>query len=162
MRLLDIGTRLNQMDIGVTLRRTFDTFREQSAAVIIEWLLDLTRSRLGTDSLVLREVICAELLSPRKKDSSSLSSNHEASRIYAEFDNPVRLDWLFLYHTRLWKKPRLNLKQIYVSIITISHDHRIAVGMHYSSVSPDQLKQLIPLKRPTFPVSIIALWIRIC
>lgn len=138
MRLLDIGTRLNQMDIGVTIRRTFDTFREQVVAIIIEWLLDLTRSRLGTDSLVLREIICAELLSSRKKDSSSLTSNHEASKIYAELNNPARLAWLFLYHTRLWKKPRLNLKQIYVSIITLTHDHRIAVGMFHKLVSSHQ------------------------
>lgn len=132
MRLLDIGTRLNQMDIGVTIRRTFDTFREQVAAVIIEWLLDLTLCRLGTDTLVLREVISAELLLPRKKDSSSLTSNHEASKVYAEVDNPARLDWLFLYHTRLWKKPRLNLRQIYASILNISYDHKIAVGMFLS------------------------------
>ena len=134
MRLLDIGTRLNQMDIGVTIRRTFDTFREQVAAVIIEWLLDLTRCRLGTDTLILREVISAELMSPRKKDSSSLTSNHEASKVYAEVDNPARLDWLFLYHTRLWKKPRLNLKQIYVSILTLSNDHKIAVGTFFPLV----------------------------
>lgn len=133
MRLLDIGTRLNQMDIGVTIRRTFDTFREQVVAIIIEWLLDLTRSRLNTDSLVLREIICAELPSPRKKASSSLTS-----KIYAELDNPARLAWLFLYHTRLWKKPRLNLKQIYVSILTLTHDHRIAVGMFHKLVFSHQ------------------------
>lgn len=138
MRLLDIGTRLNQMDIGVTIRRTFDTSREQVAAVIIEWLLDLTRSRLGTDRLVLREVISTELLSARKKDSGSLASNLEASKIYTEVENPVRLDWFFLYHTRLWKKPRLNLKQIYVSILTLSYDYRIAVGMFYSLESRAQ------------------------
>ncbi|KAF8584966.1 hypothetical protein K439DRAFT_1633097 [Ramaria rubella] len=134
MRLLDIGTRLHQIELGVTIRRTFDTFREQIAVVIIEWLLDLTRCRLGTDPLIFREIISAELFTPRKRDSSSLISNHEATKLYAEVDNPARLDWLFLYHTRLWKKPRLNLKQMYVSILNLSHDHKIAVASHFSSV----------------------------
>jgi E3 ubiquitin-protein ligase UBR1 len=161
MRLLDIGTSLNQIDLGVTIRRAFDTFREQVAAVIIEWLLDLTRCKLGTDTLILREIISAELLSPRKKDSSSLTSNQEATKVYNEVDNPARLDWLFLYHTRLWKKPRLNLKQIYVSILTLSHDHKIAVGtllfLFYLPNAP-----LIDVQLLISPASTIVLSIHIC
>lgn len=162
LRLLDIGTSLNQIDLGVTIRRAFDTFREQVAAVIIEWLLDLTHCKLGTDTLILREIISAELLSPRKKDSSSLSSNQGAIKIYNEIDNPARLDWLFLYHTRLWKKPRLNLKQIYVSILTLSHDHKIVLGSYCLPFVSHSDTPFIILKLLISPASIIALSIRIC
>ncbi|QRV91796.1 E3 ubiquitin-protein ligase UBR1 [Ceratobasidium sp. AG-Ba] len=86
---------INLIDIGVTVRRAYDTF-------------------------LLREIIATELFAPRKKDSSSLSTSPDASRVYTELKDPARIDWLFLYHTRLWKRPRLHLKQIYVSVLTLS------------------------------------------
>lgn len=135
-RLLDMARAIAQIDLGVTVRRAFDTFREQVSAVIIEWLLDLTRSRLSTDALILREILASELLSPRK--NSSLLSAKDPSRVLPDLQEPTRLDWLFLYHARLWKKPRLNLKEIYASLLTVSHQHKLAIGMsrfcyHYLS-----------------------------
>lgn len=63
----------------------YDTFREQIAAVLVEWLLDLTRSRLGTDTLVLREIIAVELLAPRRREGNSFTS----WRIYV-----IRRGWI--------------------------------------------------------------------
>jgi E3 ubiquitin-protein ligase UBR1 len=74
-RLLEVAQTISHIDLGVTIRRAYDTFREQAAAVIIEWLLDLTRSRLGTDTIVLREIIAAELLSPRRRDGGSFNAH---------------------------------------------------------------------------------------
>ena len=125
-RLLEMAQSISHIDLGVTVRRAYDTFREQMVAVIIEWLLDLTRSRLGTDTLILREVIAAELLSPRK--NYSLTTTHDTSKPLAEVHDPCRIDWLFLYHTRLWKKPRLVLKEVYASLLSLSHEHKLAVG----------------------------------
>ncbi|KAH7906536.1 hypothetical protein BJ138DRAFT_979835, partial [Hygrophoropsis aurantiaca] len=48
-RLLEIAQIISKIELGITIRRAYDTFREQVAVVIIEWLLDLTRSRLGAD-----------------------------------------------------------------------------------------------------------------
>lgn len=127
-RLLEIAQAITQVDLGVTIRRAYDTFREQVGAVIIEWLLDLTRSRLGTDTLILREVIAAELLSPRRRDGGSFVPNPQASNPLQDVPNPTRLDSMFLYHTRLWKKPRLSLKEIYAAVISLSRDHKLAVG----------------------------------
>jgi E3 ubiquitin-protein ligase UBR1 len=42
--------------------------------------------------------------------------------------NPVRLDTMFLYHTRLWKKLRLSVKEVFASIVTLSHDHKLHIG----------------------------------
>ncbi|KAI0651382.1 hypothetical protein C8Q79DRAFT_932987 [Trametes meyenii] len=132
-RLLDMARAIAQIDLGVTVRRAFDTFREQVSAVIIEWLLDLTRSRLSTDALILREILASELLSPRKNTTSTLAAK-EAGKVVPDVHDPTRLDWLFLYHARLWKKPRLNLKEIYASLLTVSHEHKLAIASHFASV----------------------------
>ena len=52
----------------------------------------------------------------------------DPSRVPPDIPEPTRLDWLFLYHARLWKKPRLNLKEIYASLLTLSHEHKLAIG----------------------------------
>ncbi|KAF7331631.1 E3 ubiquitin-protein ligase [Mycena kentingensis (nom. inval.)] len=77
-RLLAIAHTLTQIDLGVTIRRGHDTFRESIIAVLIEWLLDLMRAQLQADTLVLKEIIGKELLSPPR---SKLMSNSE--RVYA-------------------------------------------------------------------------------
>ena len=125
-RLLETARTFSQIDLGVTVRRAYDTFREQISVVIIEWILDLTRSRLITDTYIMREVIANQLLAPRKP--STLNPNPESQKALAEVDSPVRLDYMFLYHTRLWKRPRLNLKEVYASIQSLSHEHKLAVG----------------------------------
>jgi E3 ubiquitin-protein ligase UBR1 len=125
-RLLEVAQTISQIDLGVTIRRAYDTFREQVAAVLVEWLLDLTRARLSTDTLVLRELIAAELLSPRKRESPPY--NAQANAFMDDISNPTRLDWMLLYHTRLWKRPRLSLKEVLSSILTLSYDHKLAIG----------------------------------
>jgi len=127
-RLLETARTLSQAGLGVTVGRAYDTFREQISVVIIEWILDLTRSRLGTDTHIMREVIASQLLAPRKP--STLNPSPEAQKALSEVESPVRLDYMFLYHTRLWKRPRLNLKEVYASILSLSHEHKLAVGKY--------------------------------
>ncbi|KAG6810828.1 hypothetical protein H0H92_010152 [Tricholoma furcatifolium] len=134
VRLLEMAQSITQIDLGVTIRRAYDTFREQVSEVIIEWLLDLTRSRLGTDYMILREVIASELMSPRRRDSGSYNANVQLS--FKEITNPARLDALFLYHTRLWKKPRLSAKEIYASVISLSSEHKLSLAGHFANVYP--------------------------
>ncbi|KAI0078524.1 hypothetical protein K474DRAFT_1619295 [Panus rudis PR-1116 ss-1] len=127
-RLLELGQTISQIDLGVTIRRAYDTFREQVSAVIIEWLLDLTRSRIGTDTVTMREIIAAELLSPRKHSTAHVRTD------LADVQDPARIDWMFIYHNKLWKRPRLNLKEIYASLLTLSHEHKLAVASHFANV----------------------------
>lgn len=125
-KLLEMAQGLATIDLGVTVRRAHDTFREQIVAVIIEWLLDLTSSRLGSDTLILREIISEELLARRR---SSFTSAPNAIHSLPDVSSvPTRLDILFLYHARLWKKPRLSLKEIYTSVLTLSQPHKLAIG----------------------------------
>lgn len=135
-RLLEVAQAVAQIDLGVTVRRAFDTFREQVSAVVIEWLLDLTRSRLSSDALILREILASELLCPRR--NLSLLAGQDSGRTLPDIHEPTRLDWLFLYHARLWKKPRLNLKEIYASLLTLSHEHKLAIGepCHFRTITP--------------------------
>lgn len=124
-RLLEIAQTMANIDLGVTVRRAYDTFREQMADVIIEWLLDLSRCRLGTDTLITREFIMTELLSPRKRESNPHSQYAIALK---ELSESTRLDYLLIYHTRLWKKPRLSIKELYGSILALSPAHKLALG----------------------------------
>ena len=133
-RLLDVALGLAKVDLGVTVRRAFDTFREQVSAVLIEWLHDLTRCRLKGDTTLFRELIAAELFSQRKKDTNALLAHPDSARILSEFEEPTRIEWLFLYHTRFWKKPRLDLKEIYVSLLTLSHAHKVEVGEYLTLI----------------------------
>jgi E3 ubiquitin-protein ligase UBR1 len=127
-RLLEAAHSMTKIELGVTIRRAYDTFREQVACVIIEWLLDLTRSRLGADTLIIKEIIAAELLSPRRRENTYFTSGPQIPDLVADLAHPCRIDWLFVYHTRLWKKPRIHLKAIYASILILSHPHKIAIG----------------------------------
>ena len=74
----------------------------------------------------MREVIASQLLAPRKP--STLNPNPEAQKVLSEAESPVRLDYMFLYHTRLWKRPQLNLKEVYASILSLTHEHKLTVG----------------------------------
>ncbi|KAI0045753.1 hypothetical protein FA95DRAFT_93210 [Auriscalpium vulgare] len=135
--VLDIAQKVAQIELGVTVRRAYDTFREQIVAVLIEWLLDLTRSRLGSDALILKEVIAEELLTPRRKSHTATGTvPEEVQLIMGEIDDLARIDWLYLYHTKLWKRPRLSLKEIYASILGLTHQHKLSVGAHFANVYP--------------------------
>ncbi|KAF8910386.1 hypothetical protein CPB85DRAFT_1413971 [Mucidula mucida] len=131
-KLLETAQALSTIDLGVTVRRAYDTFREQVACVIIEWLLDLTTSRLGSDTLILREIIADELLSRRRTPYNNAPNALHSLPDLASV--PTRLDILFLYHARLWKKPRLNLKEIYTAVLSLSQPHKLAVAGHFASV----------------------------
>ncbi|KAJ8593596.1 hypothetical protein M405DRAFT_731193 [Rhizopogon salebrosus TDB-379] len=130
-RLLEAAHIMTKIELGVTIRRAYDTFREQVACVIIEWLLDLTRSRLGTDTLIIKEIIAAELLSPRRRENPFFTSGSQVPSLSGD---AARIDWLFVYHTRLWKKPRIHLKAIYASMLTLSHPHKIAIASHFANI----------------------------
>lgn len=110
------------------MRRALEVFREHAAAVVIEWLFDLMQVHIGGQGQILQELVAAELFAPRDPDKPL---HQDILAAYPEAENGTRLDWLFLYHPRLWKRPRLNLKQIYVTILTISHEHRLTVGESY-------------------------------
>lgn len=126
-KLYEMAMSIAQIDLGVTIRRAYDTFCEQVVSVLIDWLLDLTKCRVGTDALIIQEIIAVELLSPRRKEMGYPINTR--SPLYINDPSPSRIDALFLYHTRLWRKPRLHLKEVYASINALSKNHKLAIGM---------------------------------
>ncbi|KDQ52976.1 hypothetical protein JAAARDRAFT_197766 [Jaapia argillacea MUCL 33604] len=142
-RLLEIAQMMHQTDLGITVRRAYDTFREQIVGVLIEFLLDLTHARIGTDAVVLREIL-AQVLLERKPLPADLQGpavvggeEEGVGGVMEELrgiEDPRRLDWLFLFHTRLWKKPRLSLKEVYVGILNLGHEHKLAIASRFANV----------------------------
>src|SRR4051794_4544655 len=63
-RLLHIAHTLARIDVGVTLRPAYDTYREQACGVLISFLADLVESQVDGDELFLRRVIASALFSP--------------------------------------------------------------------------------------------------
>lgn len=131
-KLYEMAMSIAQIDLGVTIRRAYDTFCEQVVSVLIEWLADLTKCRIGTDALVIKEIIAAELLSPRRKEMGYPINTR--SPLYINDPSPTRIDALFLYHTRLWKKPRLHMKEVYASVTALSKNHKLAIAGHFANV----------------------------
>ncbi|KAF8330326.1 uncharacterized protein EI90DRAFT_3060308 [Cantharellus anzutake] len=125
---MGIASRLYQIDLGVTVRRASDTFREQLSAFLIEWLVDLTRCTInGTDAITLKELVASCLLDVRPRHVPFLHPNLPHS-------NLSRLEWLFSFHTRFWRRPRLILKDLYITLISISHHHKVAVASRFATV----------------------------
>jgi len=145
-RLFETAHKISAIDLTVTMRRALEVFREHAAAVVIEWLFDLMQAHIGGQGQILQELVAAELFSPRNHDKPL---HPDIIAAYPEAEDGTRLDWLFLYHPRLWKRPRLNLKQIYVTILTLSHEHRLTVGESISSLSIGSLTTLQLSVMPT-------------
>jgi len=134
-RLLETAQAITQIDLGVSIRRAYDTFCEQIVGVIIEWLLDLTRSRLGSDTIMIREALAAELLIPRKRDSFTKHLTPPcALNLDGDIPNSTRIDTLLLYYTRVWKRPRLSLKELYASVISVSRAHKLVIAGHFAKI----------------------------
>ena len=145
-RLFETAHKISAIDLTVTMRRALEVFREHAAAVVIEWIFDIMQVHIGGQGQILQELVAAELFAPRKPDKPL---HPDILAAYPEAENGTRLDWLFLYHPRLWKRPRLNLKQIYVTILTLSHEHRLTVGEFIASLFKGSLTILQPSVMPT-------------
>ncbi|KAG2337077.1 hypothetical protein BDR05DRAFT_1048825 [Suillus weaverae] len=80
------------------------------------------------------EIITAELLSPRQRQNTFFISGPQIPNLAADLTHPCHIDWLFVYHTRLWRKPRIHWKAIYASILILSLSHKIAIVSHFASI----------------------------
>ncbi|KAK5168841.1 E3 ubiquitin-protein ligase ubr1 [Saxophila tyrrhenica] len=76
--LLQKAGILEQLKVTVTIRSSRDTFREQMCATITEWISDIAGCSVGSDSQVLRTIVCEELLSPW--EAGSYASNKDVGR----------------------------------------------------------------------------------
>ena len=60
--LTQMAKIIEEIKITVTIRSSRDTFREQMCGTIIDWLSDIAGGTVGSDSHILRRIICEEML----------------------------------------------------------------------------------------------------
>ncbi|KAH7091221.1 hypothetical protein FB567DRAFT_518218 [Paraphoma chrysanthemicola] len=62
--LLRMAKIIEEIKLTVTIRSARDTFREQMAGALVEWISDIAGCSVGDDNQVLRRTVCEELLKP--------------------------------------------------------------------------------------------------
>ncbi|KAB5580696.1 hypothetical protein GE09DRAFT_448226 [Coniochaeta sp. 2T2.1] len=68
-KLVGVAEVLERIRVTVTIRSSRDTFREQMCGGIVEWLLDISGCSVGHDNLILRQLVCEEVLKPWTRGS---------------------------------------------------------------------------------------------
>jgi E3 ubiquitin-protein ligase UBR1 len=60
--LLRMAKIIEEINLTVTIRSARDTFREQMAGTIVDWISDISGCSVGDDAQILRRTVCEELL----------------------------------------------------------------------------------------------------
>ena len=76
--LLRMAKIIEEIKLTVTIRSARDTFREQMAEAIVDWIADIAPCSVGPDHHVLRRTVCEELLQPWRVGSAA--SNHSIGK----------------------------------------------------------------------------------
>jgi E3 ubiquitin-protein ligase UBR1 len=69
--LLRMAKIIEEIKLTVTIRSARDTFREQMAGALVEWIADIAGCSVGDDNQVLRRTVCEELLKPWRVGSEA-------------------------------------------------------------------------------------------
>jgi E3 ubiquitin-protein ligase UBR1 len=69
--LLRMAKIIEEIKLTVTIRSARDTFREQMAGALVEWISDIAGCSVGDDNQVLRRTVCEELLKPWRVGSEA-------------------------------------------------------------------------------------------
>lgn len=96
--LLRMAKIIEEIKLTVTIRSARDTFREQMAGALIEWISDIAGCSVGSDNSVLRRTVCEELLKPWRVGSEATNrsigknglDDHEMEDNQAEMDSLYR------------------------------------------------------------------------
>ena len=96
--LLRMAKIIEEIKLTVTIRSARDTFREQMAGALVEWISDIAGCSVGNDNHVLRRTVCEELLKPwrigSEASNQSIGKNglddHEMEDNQAEMDSFYR------------------------------------------------------------------------
>jgi E3 ubiquitin-protein ligase UBR1 len=69
--LLRMAKIIEEIKLTVTIRSARDTFREQMAGALVEWISDIAGCSVGDDNQVLRRTVCEEFLKPWRVGSEA-------------------------------------------------------------------------------------------
>ncbi|ORY35607.1 ubiquitin-protein ligase [Naematelia encephala] len=113
------ASMFQQIDLGVTLRPSVDTYREELVGVIIPWFLDMCGTSIGGDVDLFKRILAKVLFEPRAQEGVGQGTPLSGDLRDLEWDKSryghesKRLDWLLQLDARLWKSPKWDLRQIY-------------------------------------------------
>lgn len=148
-----------------TIRSTKNYIKEEIAGYVIKWLLslprDLVASALMEDFHKLRPSFDQEIrvstsleqdlsiphfgiypLIPYKNSERLITQNTNSGNNPYPFDEykrysfTKRLHYLLYFDVRLWKEVRLNLRDLYVSTLVTSMDHKVQFGKELNRMYP--------------------------
>jgi len=119
-----------QIDLGVSLRLGSDMFREEIVGVIISWFNDMCNTKIGGDGDIFRRLLAHALQGPRIGRPSGLGTGltRDIYMLATGDEDVKRIDWMMQLDTRLWKKAKWELRQIYSDICNLDWDVRKEVG----------------------------------
>jgi E3 ubiquitin-protein ligase UBR1 len=69
--LLRMAKIIEEIKLTVTIRSARDTFREQMAGALVDWISDIAGCSVGHDNQILRRTVCEELLKPWRVGSEA-------------------------------------------------------------------------------------------
>lgn len=95
--LLRMAKIIEEIKLTVTIRSARDTFREQMASALVEWISDIAGCSVGGDNHVLRRTICEELLKPWRvgSEASNQSIGKDGLDDHEMEDNQAELDHFY-------------------------------------------------------------------
>lgn len=122
----------------VTIRHAYDVYMEEVVGVILVMLSDLCDSHLNGDpdifSMLLATVLSQSRLvedqirvPPDIKFRASPYTRNQTLR-------PLKLDWLYILDSRLWKMAKIHMRQIYARIYTVNPGIQDLLGQSWLNI----------------------------
>ena len=107
-----IAQKIARIGLGVTVCTSRDAVMLEAVGLLLEWLQDMVKVRMGGDEIVLGRVVAEVLL------------------------QNGRLASLLKLEDRLWKRARASLRNILMGLLVVGQDCKIELGVQYASVYP--------------------------
>nr|XP_019044649.1 ubiquitin-protein ligase [Kwoniella bestiolae CBS 10118]OCF23579.1 ubiquitin-protein ligase [Kwoniella bestiolae CBS 10118] len=122
---------IQQIDAPVSLRLATDAYKEELVGVLISWLYDMVQSTIDGDDTVFKRMLAKALYEPRMRNAgvgagtplAADLKDLEWGKIMGGHDTR-RIDWLLQLDSRLWKKAKWEMRQIYCSVLLFDEDVR--------------------------------------
>lgn len=121
-KLWKIAHVIGRIGLGITVCATRDAAVLEAAGHVMDWLLDISRTRVvGSDETLLGRLVAEAFL---VADSSSNSSQSPP------------LARLLVLEDKLWKRARAAFRLVLMALLVVGQDVKLQLGRQYASVYP--------------------------
>ena len=111
-KLWKVAHVIGRIGLGITVCATRDAAVLEAAGHIMDWLLDISRTRVGGDETLLGRLVAEALL-----ENDSLSK-------------------LLVMEDKLWKRARAAFRLVLMALLVVGQDVKLEIGRQYASVYP--------------------------